>query len=449
MLVSNDENKGTVRTSWDNVRGRFSKVDPHLTKLIDDVSPGKSFPIYLLYFPYGMLKGDTSNSFLPTQDGGFISMSSPDVDKKIVTDLGYGMFSSPLGVILEKQLEYYIEFSDQVIPFQVDGPGTIFNKGILLKKQKGRIYTPNGILKATAGSRTAFMLPSINSHIGINRLKRNIGADISTPRKSSDHFSLFKAISECSDTKWKLCLAYFSSKWINAITNDSAWEQVKNYILEGKSTKDSFNSNSVFYDIFYSKVQKDRNLRISSPYLTNSAIHLIKIALGEHPGYIPAVNNELLPIDEIQPLISESFQLKKFPTIMVPHSLSYELEKDPVYYSFQNPTTPHFLTKKNERVTANQEIEIMDGILSRFIEEMSKESSMLSGTVFSELHNNVSFSYFHNIPPKNSKQIQNTRRLCEIDPRFVFSTEKKKNYTDFCFEGQFLRGCVQITPTNF
>jgi hypothetical protein len=447
MFTTTDEGKGVIKTNWDEIRHKFQTVDPYLFTLIDNVSPSKKMPIYLIYFPYGMVKGDTKNSYLPLSNGSHIKLSNSNISKEIFNDLGYGMNSSPLGIILDKYIEYFIEIDDQVFPYQIHGPGTVFNKGMLLKNKKDRNYSPNGILKATSGSRTAFMLPSINNHNGINKLSKLTNTDLTTPRKHADHFDLFAAINQYDNQKWKSCLAYFSESWVTYLLSDPAWVEIKNYILEGKNSNDSFSSNSEYYDIFYSKAQKDRNIRTSSPYLTNTAIHLIKVALGKHPGYIPATTENLLPLESIQKFMSDAFQLRKIPTVMVPHSLVYEHDTEPVYYSMQNPTTPHFLTKKNERVTANQEIDVLHGILSKFIEEMSKNDSLLFGTVFSEISQKIMFSYFHNYPPKNNNLIKSSRDLAEIDPRFTFCVHEN-SYDEFSFEGQFLRGCVQIKPIN-
>lgn len=445
MFTTEDEGKGLVKTTWENVRARFSKVDPYLAKLIDKVSPNNEFPIYLLYFPYGMLKGDTTSSYFPLMGGGIAKLSDPNIDKTILNDLGYGMNSSPVGIILDKSIEYFVEVNDQAFPYLISGPGTIFNRRFLLEKKGGRNYRPNSVLSATSGSRTAFMLPSINNHNGISRLSKKIGADLTTPRKLTEHFNLFKSISQYNNNNWCSCLAYFSESWITHILTDPEWSEIKHYILSETNNKESFSAGSVFFDIFCSKVQKDRNLRTSSPYLTNTAIHLIKIALGEYPGYIPATNEDMLPLNDIQDFITNTFQLRKTPTVMIPHQLIYEKEKNPVYYSLQYPTTPHFLSKKNENVTANQEIDIINDILSKLIDEMSKDGSFLSGTVFADLSKNIRFNYFHNYPPRESKLIQSSRLLSNLDPRFTHNYEK--SFPEFSFEGQFLRGCIQINPT--
>jgi hypothetical protein len=355
------------------------------------------------------------------------------------------MHSSPLGLILKNNIEYFLEIDNQVIPFGIRGPGTIFNKQVLLEKKKGRVYTPKHILKATAGSRTSFMLPSISNQNGVIKLSRMLNIDLDTPQNLSDHFGVFKEITKKTNSNWRLSVAYFSEKWIKSMANKPEFMELKSYILNKQTVGDSYNSNSAYYDIFYSKAQKDYNLRTSNPYLTNTATHLIKIALGEHPGYAPCTDNALLPLSELQEIIQEAFSIKKNPTIMSPTTLIYEKSDNPVYYSFQHPSTPQFLTKKNEQVTANKEIEIVRSLLNKMILAMNSPNSMLSNTVFSEISNNIEFNYFHNYPPKNSAFIQNSLVLGEQDERFRINQKGTLSDT-FNHEGSFLRGCVQIKP---
>ncbi|HAU3927312.1 TPA: hypothetical protein F7068_14685, partial [Legionella pneumophila] len=75
----------------------------------------------------------------------------------------------------------------------------------------------------------------------------------------------------------------------------------------------------------------------------------------------------------------------------------------------------------------------------------SKQDSLLAGTVFSDISDHIRFNYFHNYPPKDSNLINNSRQLSKLDPRFNFSSYKNGE-SEFCFEGQFLRGCIQIQP---
>ncbi len=159
MFTTIDENNGIVRTTWRELRHKFRKVDPYLSQLIDEVSPNQKMPIYLIYLPYGMIKGDTKGSYLPLHNGEQIKLSDSSVGKEILNDLGYGMNSSPLGIILDKYIEYFIEFDEQVFPYLIHGPGTIFNKGILLKNKNARNYSPTEFLRQLLAQKRHLCFP--------------------------------------------------------------------------------------------------------------------------------------------------------------------------------------------------------------------------------------------------------------------------------------------------
>ena len=57
-----DNKKGMIKTYWADIRNRVAKVEPTFTKLVDDISPDKSFNIYLAYYPYGAIEADTHSS---------------------------------------------------------------------------------------------------------------------------------------------------------------------------------------------------------------------------------------------------------------------------------------------------------------------------------------------------------------------------------------------------
>ncbi|HAT7073470.1 TPA: hypothetical protein JAN90_12015 [Legionella pneumophila] len=443
MFSQEDNNLGVVRTTWQKISEKVNKADAEFAALVNKLSPGSDYPVYLLYLPYGMLKGDTESSYLPSPDGGFLKLSDESLPIEIKNELGYGMSTSPLGMILENEIEYFIEIDGEVIPYDVAGPGRIFNKSIILNKKLSRNYSPNGVLKASAGSRTSFLLPSINSHNNIIKLSNSLKSKIVSPKKISDHWNVFKkiALSETIESNWKVCLLYFSEKWIQSLAQDSEWRDLKAYISESDRILHQYDSNNIFYEIFYSYVQRNHNLKITNPYITNTAIHLIKIALGEMPGYIPATDEHLLPLHNIQHAFCHYYDIEHHPTVMVPHIFKFETDKNPIYYSLQHPTMPSFSIKRNNRVSANDEIKAIDYILPSFLESMRYDSSMLNKTVFSELAQRINFTFFHNVPCGNDK-INGSETLQEIDPRFAYSfSESNKK---FCHEGKFLRGCIQI-----
>lgn len=448
-MFSNEDNRlGVVRTTWQEISDKVKIADSEFASLVNKLSPGTDYPVYLLYLPYGMLKGDTESSYLPTPDGGFCKLSDESLPLTIKSELGYGMTTSPLGMVLENEIEYFIDIDGEVIPYDVAGPGRIFNKSIILNQKLSRNYSPNGVLKASAGSRTCFLLPSINSYNNIIKLSNHLKSKIVAPKKISEHWDVFKkiALSETTKSSWRVCLLYFSEKWIQSLSQDPAWMELKAYISESDRSLHQYDSNNIFYEIFYSYVQRNHNLKITNPYITNTAIHLIKIALGEMPGYIPSFDEQSLPLLEIQNAFQVYYDIEHHPTVMVPHTFKFETATQPIYYSLQHPTMPSYSIKRNNRVSANDEIKAIDYILPSFLDSMKKSAGMLSGTVFSELANKIDFSYFHNVPCGNDK-ITSSEELQKIDQRFTYgmTTSNKK----FCHEGKFLRGCIQIAAHQF
>src|SRR5579862_4309734 len=184
MLTTIDEKQGLVKTYWEQVRHRVAKVSPAFAKIIDALSPDKKFPLYLAYYPYGDLKGDTISTFLPKINGGCYRLIDPNAPKDVMTNLGYGNGSSPLGMLLEKKLEYYIDLKDlkTTIPWQVSTPGDFFPLARILLNQPSRIYTPNGLLTAVSGARSVFMLPKIGCATHHLMLKRNFNVKPHPPK---------------------------------------------------------------------------------------------------------------------------------------------------------------------------------------------------------------------------------------------------------------------------
>lgn len=444
MYTENNEKKGVVKTTWTKIRTLVHQAEPTLATLIDTLSPGADYPLYLIYLPYGTLKGDTESSLLPTIDGNILRLSDPSLPQDIKNDLGYGMSSSPLGMVLENTLEYYIEFGDIVVPNEIVGPGYIFNKSILLNTGSNENYSPNGIYKAAAGARTAFSLPSISNFNSILKLNSCLGTKLKTPKKYSEHGDIFKKIcsSHIINSGWRTCLLYFSKKWIDSMINDPSWKDVIIYMYKIDKKESMFESQNSSHDFFYTYVQSKHNMNTNS-YQTKTLYHLFKLALGKAPGYAPATSEEYLPLNSIQQCLYDFYRIDQHPTIMVPTQIGFNNSHGPVYYSLQTPTMQSYYTKRNQKISANKEIEALDLMIPGFLHEMSKTDGMVSTTTFNSVAPKIKFEYYHNVPPQGEHSIKHSKVLQDEDDRFLYNTtnyEKK----DFCYESQFLRGCIKV-----
>ena len=376
-----------------------------------------------MYFPYGALKGDTKNIFLPTMEGGSYILSEKEAPVDVLKYLGYGKDGSPLGMALEKSFELFVDLKQDgiTVPWSTYRPGNIFPLTRVLNRENSRIYAPNGVLSVSSGARSVFMLPNIGCATQHINLLRDFKIHHSAPKNLNDHWAVFKEIidSNVIENNWRSCLIYFSEAWIKKLHHDKAWLKLKAYLHTLAWDRFDYEHNRIYYDIACSITQKKYNLK-PNPYIADTARHLYAIALGAAPGYIPACNNEALPVEIIQQAYVNSYGLKKyFPSIMQPTNFIFEQDKLPIYYSKQHPSTFVFSPKSRNVSSTLLEMRELQHIENKFTHEFANNEGMCSGTVINKLAKMIEFTYYHNEEDK-AHVLKASTEIATIDPRFHF-----------------------------
>jgi len=448
MFTEQDQGKGLVKVQWSDVRERVAKVEPAFASIVDELGPDKSLPIYLGYYPYGMLIGDTISQFIPKLEGGIYRLSDPNIPKDLIKHLGYGIDSAPLGMVLEKEMEYFLDLKDTgvTIPWLIYRPGSFFAVSRVLNKKQNRIYAPNGVLSAASGARSIFMLPHIGCATNHSNLQRDYNVQSHSPKSMYEHWSIFKEIinSEVTECNWRSCVMYFSEKWIDKLHNDKSWLRLKMYLHELAWHKFEYDRNRIYYDIVFSVIQQKKNLK-PNPYLADTARHLFTTALGAAPGYIPASNDEACPWEIIQTAFTQSYGLKKYhPTIMQPAHFKFEEDKLPIYYSLQHPSTQAFSPKSRKASSTLFEMRELSHIMRVFIKELSNDNAMCSSTIMSKIAQQVEFKFFHNEVDRH-QSVTSSMNMPILDKRFkLVSSKNKVAGSKFSADAKFVRGCISI-----
>ena len=451
MLTTIDERNGLVKCCWKDIRHRFEKVEPIFTKIVDQLSPDETYPLYLAYYPYGATDADTISSLFPNVKGGYYRLTNPEAPKDVIKHLGYSKNSTPLGMVLEKEIECFIDLvNEQVtIPWLIYQPGDIFPLSTVLTKNRNRVHTPNGLLSSTAGARSTFMLPNIGSTINHTNLLKDFNIKSRPPKSIYDHWQIFREIINSNEieTDWRCCVVYFSENWLISIHNDTEWKGLKQYLNELAWYRYEYDRNRIYYDITFSIIQKNRNLK-PNPYLVDTAKHLFATALGAAPGYIPTMDNNALPVQILQKVFIESYGLKKYwPTIMQPKHFNFDLDSLPIYYSLQYPATHVFSPRSRTVSSTINEMRDLEHIMNIFTNELSKEGALSSDTVFGHIAKYIDFQYFHNTNDRYNI-VKNSLNILNIDNRFNNTLFQASADAAFASDASFLRGCISISPTH-
>ncbi len=449
MITEIDEGKGLVKVYWRNVRDRVAKVEPTFAKIVDELEPDDSFPLYLAYYPYGALIGDTESQLYPTQDGKLYRLTDNNVPSSVVQDLGYGYGSSPLGIVLEKQFELFIDLKHKGIsvPFGVYGPGDIFSFYTNLTKREKYQYSTNTVLTSASGVRSVFMLPNIGCATNHSNLQRDFNIKNPAPKSMYDHWHIFKNIinSDIINSDWRMCVLYFSEKWINQLQDNKAWAYLKAYLHELAWKRSQYTRSQDDYDLAFSVIQEKRNLK-PNPYLVDTARHLFKIILGHAPGYAPACEDEALPLEIIQQVYTSSYGLKKYiPTVIHPVSFNFEKDINPIYYSLQHPSTYVFAPKSRKVFSKLFEMRELEYIMHVYFEELAKKNSFCSDSILCEVVKHIELNYFHNEVDRH-KIVRPSAEILQLDNRLKYTS---KNFqienAMFASDAPFVRGCISIT----
>lgn len=238
---------------------------------------------------------------------------------------------------------------------------------------------------------------------------------------------------------WRSCILYFSEKWLSKLHDDRAWMKLKLYLHETAWRKFEYERNRIYYDIAFSLIQEKRNLK-PNPYLTDTARHLFATAIGAVPGYVPACNEEAIPLRAIQKAFTESYGLKKYvPTIMQPAHFNFEKSTLPVYYSLQHPSTHVFSPKSRAMSNTIADMLELEYIMRIFREELASTANICSDTIIGSVAKRVAFNYFHNKSDRQ-KVIAASTSMPLTDPRFA----DLSNTTAFAADAPFVRGCVSM-----
>ncbi|WP_367606746.1 hypothetical protein [Legionella sp. W05-934-2] len=451
MVTSVDERNGLVKCTWSDIRHRFEKVEPTFTKIVDQLSPNQSYPLYIAYYPYGDTDADTQSSLFPRMDGGYFRITDPEAPEDVLHHLGYSANHTPLGMVLEKEIECFIDLNNEniTIPWLILKPGDFFPLSTILNKTQSRSYTPNGLLSSTAGVRSTFMLPNIGSALNHTNLQKDFNIKRRPPKTLYEHWQIFREVANSKEiqTDWRCCVVYFSESWVNSLHNDVQWKDLKQYLSELAWQRYEFDRNRIYYDTTFSIIQRKRNLK-PNPYLVDTAKHLFATVLGATPGYVPAIDNSALPVQTLQQIFVESYGLKKYwPTIMQPKHFNFETDSFPIYYSLQYPSTHVFSPRSRTVASTINNMQELEHIIDIFVNESLKEDSLSTDTVFGQIAKCIDLKYFHNIEDSYNF-IRDSQELLNFDERFHNTLFPAYAGAIFASDSSFLRGCVSMSSCH-
>lgn len=323
---------------WKAIRQPFLSINPTLGKIIDDLDPDPSFTFFKLSYPFGseILKNGILQ--LPNEKGDLVSFYDNQISPEIREKLGYNYGSNPVAMVIKNSTELFMQLGQRIIPlYGAIPPGRIF--GLWRALNPDASDNPAFIWGMTAGARSLFMLPKISKAISHQKLQQKIGLQCDAPKSLLDHWRIFREIETRIPDKnpWNVELLFFSKKWFG-FQNDDRWLKFNYWLAKNAWSGSEFFRNEFIWDMVFSAIQEKKNIR-PEPYFTNNVRHLFAISISALPGFAPAINNHAAPIQKIQDVYQDIYNLDYAPIIMQPEIFSVSRPERSVYHSLEVSTT--------------------------------------------------------------------------------------------------------------
>lgn len=435
----NEASKSKIEElTWKDVRVEVAKINSELAKIIDEIDPDREYTVFKASYPFGsaILKG--GHFYLPNQSGDLVPLHSPEISASVQKKLGYNLGTNPVSMILKNTAEIFMILDDYTIPlYGLISPGKVMSTWRVLNKNS---EAPAFLWDMTAGARSIFMLPKISETAGYNRIRKEFHLHMEKPKTYLNHWEIFRSISQDSKfgETWATEIIFFSEKWFTNL-NDKKWKNFKLYLLERAWFGSEFFRNQFVWDLIFSLIQKQRNIK-PSPYIVDTVKHLLAMGMGAFPGFVAAEDDSAGPIKRLQEIFTTIYRLNDYePVVMHPYFL-FDNDR-PIYYSLEYPTTIEFSPRSRESATKIHDLYDVQSLLSKCLMDVRSKNLNLSGTSLYDLPKNVQYDFFHT-EILNYSGIRLSSEIPLEDSTFMLRAKNASK--KFPAVNAFMRGCIRI-----
>jgi len=426
---------------WHMVQEKIININPELSKIINQLNIGKEFTLFEAEYPFGTTILKQGRLHIPNEQGNIVPIDDSTIPSTIRHRLTYNPV--PLSLVLENNTEGYIDIETHSTPFALLTPGDIFGSWELFDLPILKPQSSNWSFNA--GARSIFMLPKISSSNAHLKLRSKYGVSPYPPKDTHAHFQIFNTLANHKDFSqpWRNKLIFFPIEWIQQQDNPNnpAWTLFFHYLLK-KAWRESLHLRThMTFELIWHSLTSELDKRNLKPkrYLIDTLKHLLGISIGALPGFAPATNSQIAPIDGIQQSYTNVYGLQQYiPTIMVPSKLSISEETMPVYYSMQHPSILAYLDQIFTTRSTFRDLQDIKYLMEMLLTKLKRDKKSIYA-----LLEHIKFDYFHT-EKDPSGEIRPTTDIFKGDDRFL-KIAGKKDSRNFAYSASFLRGCIRIS----
>ncbi len=431
---------------WGEIAEQFQSFFPDIAVHLDRLLKKNTACFYRARYPFGAEIVTQGKLQVPYQ-GRLTSIDSEELPTTLFEHLNYTTTALPVCAVVKGFVESHINLPSHLIPLRILKPGTLFALNNIFQLERSshivdRAYT------YTSGARSLLILPKVSHEQYNERLARAYTIDpaVLCPKTFFDQWSLFKELVNAPEfqTDWESEIIIFTKEVFDLIQEDVG---IKFAFLSRLWTHSIFSQNQVMYDLVWSIFAENlKNSLKNTPFVIETVKHIIKLAMSETPGYIPACSDVQGPVQGLMDIFLNVYRIRYYLPIFM--ELSYYNKHDPIYYSLQKHT---FLCHIPQKANANRTIdellaikELLESFKTQVLENAFPIS--LGNTILYKTLEEVEFEFFH--PQGGDGLNSDVDMIVADDPRFMHPFSASNIDKDLVFprHSLFFNGCIRIRP---
>ena len=444
--MAEQQHKGLLETlTWKQARSYVDSVRPDLAQIIDELDPGDDYQLIRCVYPFGSKVLSNGKLMLPCNTGDVtVPIDSPEIDPKLQEAIGYNLNSNPVSLVIRNSFEIYIPLDDKsVLPLaRPMRPGALFGAYRVLNP--GSSYQPVFTWDMTAGARSMFMLPKITEVKKHQRLKKQFNLTVDRPTTLMSHWEIFKELAahESFTQPWSAEIIFFTKKWFEKL-DDPRWVHFDSYFRRLVGSGSELSRNQTVWQLIFSLMLKDYEGRPSA-YICDTVKNLMHIGAGAHPGLAPAVDNVAGPIQGIQEIYRDHYNIRNYPPIiMCPAQFDlYTPVSAPVYYSLNFPTAVEFGKSSRTRTSLIDDLHQIRSLLIRYRANILSNKFHTEGTPMHDLFHYAQYDFFHNNVELHTGVCNSQEMREDENLRTTLDAQVSDHFPDMC---SFVKGCIRIS----
>ena len=432
-------------STWESIRGKLSKVNPELAKIIDEISPNKSYKLYQANYPYGVNIVKNGVLQIPNNHGENFPITHSETPNDIKNNLSYNLNTNPVSIVLKNSVEIFLSHENHTLSlYGLIKPGHVFSTWYIL----GNNFESNGppfLWDMTSGARSFFLLSKISNQSGYARLRKVFSLSSDKPKLLIDHWNVFREIanSDQFNQPWETELLFFGKKWFDDL-DDTAFSKLQTYLFKNAWRGSDYARNQFIWNFIYSTIQRKKGIKID-PYIAETVKHLFGMASGYVSGFAPSIDNIAAPLDGLRDAYNEVYRMHDYqPVFMEPHVFGSDSKIRPVYYSIEYPSTMEFSSRSRDDKNKIQDLILIKSLVNKYLNELSDNHLNVGQTPIGSLNKTAEFSYFHTTSGYHS--IENSSLIPSQDK--YFQVGNNKDSRNMPVNSTFLRGCIRINKKN-